>query len=139
MPAATGVEIHANLNALKTELVHGPSSTRILTVPPRDNGGDGSSFSPTDLVAAALTSCALTTMELLAKREGLSWADGASATIVKHMGGTPRQIVKLELAMVMPSGINPAHRERLEAIARTCPVAKSLAPSVEMPMTFRWS
>ncbi len=39
---------------LKIELTHGPSGTQLRTAAPVDNQGDGSSFSPTDLVAAAL-------------------------------------------------------------------------------------
>jgi uncharacterized OsmC-like protein len=47
---------------LKTELVHGPSGKTLATAAPVDNQGDGSSFSPTALVAAALASCMVTTM-----------------------------------------------------------------------------
>ena len=73
--AAAGVEMFASIQGLKTELKHGPSGREWYTVPPKDNGGDGTSFSPTDLVGAALASCALSTMALQAGREGLSWGD----------------------------------------------------------------
>jgi len=42
------------LGGLKTELVHEPSGARLITAAPVDNQGDGSSFSPTDMVAASL-------------------------------------------------------------------------------------
>jgi putative redox protein len=41
------------LGAKKVELVHGPSGEVLITEAPKDNGGEGKSFSPTDLVAAA--------------------------------------------------------------------------------------
>ena len=44
------------LGELRTEAVHEQSGTKIITDAPLDNHGKGESFSPTDLVAAALGS-----------------------------------------------------------------------------------
>jgi uncharacterized OsmC-like protein len=126
-----------SISGLSCSLRHEPSGAVISTTPPKDNGGEGSSFSPTDLVAAALASCALTTMALQAGREGLQWG-AASARIVKEMVGPPRRIGALEVVFTMPGGVPAAQRQRLEEIARTCPVARSLASDVQLPMTFTW-
>jgi putative redox protein len=131
-----GVSMSGTLSGLVVTLTHGPSGAHLRTVPPRDNGGDGSSFSPTDLVGAALAACALATLALKAPQEGLAWGD-ASATVEKHMVGPPRRIGKLELVFHMPPGVPVAQRARLEEIARTCPVALSLGAGVEVPMAFR--
>ena len=56
---------------LKMELRHGPSGAGVTTAAPRDNMGDGSSFSPTDLLAAALGSCMVTTMAIVARKAGI--------------------------------------------------------------------
>jgi putative redox protein len=138
MTAPTGVQISAALDGLTTTLTHGPSGFVLKTVPPKDNGGDGSSFSPTDLVAAALASCAITTMALLAKKEGLDFR-GATAHIEKQMVGPPRRIGGLPLQITMPAATKVEHRARLEEIARTCPVALSLHPELQKPMEFRYS
>lgn len=130
-----GVSMSAKLSGRTCALEHGPSGAALTTVPPRDNGGDGSSFSPTDLVGAALASCALSTMALVAEREALSWGD-ASAQVVKEMVGPPRRIGELTLEITMPREVVPEHRARLEEIARGCPVARSLHPDVKVPMRF---
>jgi putative redox protein len=132
-----GVPMTAAIRGLTCTLEHGPSGAQLRTVPPRDNGGDGSSFSPTDLVGAALTACALSTMALVAQREGLAWGE-ARASVEKVMTGPPRRIGELVLIFEMPREARPEQRSRLEEIARTCPVARSLHPDVKVPMQFRY-
>src|SRR5512136_2593354 len=132
-----GVSMTAVLSGLACRLAHGPSGATLNTVPPRDNGGDGSSFSPTDLVGAALAACALSTMALVARREGLAWGD-ARASVEKIMTPPPRRIGELVLAIDMPRETRPEHRARLEEAARTCPVAPSLHPDVQLPISFRY-
>jgi putative redox protein len=123
---------------LRTQAVHGPSGTTLLTDAPRDNQGKGESFSPTDLVATALGTCMLTTMGIVAKRHG--WAlEGASATVEKHMVADPeRRIGKLAVVLRLPGGFGEKERTILERTAFTCPVHKSLAERVEIPVSFEW-
>jgi putative redox protein len=132
-----GVPMTAALSALTCKLTHGPSGATLSTVPPRDNGGDGSSFSPTDMVGAALAACALSTMALVAQREGLSWGD-ARASVEKVMTPPPRRIGELPLVIDMPREVRPEHRARLEEAARTCPVVRSLHADVKVPIVFRY-
>jgi uncharacterized OsmC-like protein len=49
-------------------LMHGPSRSHIETDAPKDNQGKGESFSPTDLMGAALGSCMLTIMAMKAEK-----------------------------------------------------------------------
>jgi uncharacterized OsmC-like protein len=132
-----GVPMTAAIQGLTCSLVHGPSGSRIETVPPKDNGGTGMSFSPTDLVGAALAACALSTMALLAQREGLAWGD-ARAAVEKRMTAAPRRIGELVLVVDMPREVRTEHRARLEEAARGCPVARSLHADVKLPMEFRY-
>lgn len=122
---------------LRMELHHGPSGAKQLTAAPLDNQGDGSSFSPSDLVAAALGSCAVTTMAIVAQREGIPF-EGASFHIEKHMLSAPRRIERLPIRIRMPAGLTPEQRSRLEAIARSCPVDRSLLPDIERDFTFEY-
>ena len=132
-----GVPMSVAISGLSCRLTHGPSGAVLGTEPPKDNGGTGACFSPTDLVGAALASCALTTMALIAQREALSWGD-ARAAVEKRMTSSPRKIGELVVVFEMPKEVRREHRARLEEIARSCPVAKSLHPDVHVPMEFRY-
>jgi uncharacterized OsmC-like protein len=130
-----GVPMSVSISGLRCELTHEPSGSRIATTPPKDNGGDGSTFSPTDLVGAALASCALSTMALVAPKEGLTFGN-ASARVVKEMVGPPRRIGSLALEITMPKGTPLEQRARFEEIARGCPVARTLSADCQIPLTF---
>jgi putative redox protein len=129
------VEYRGRLRCVST---HEPSGAELATDAPKDNQGEGASFSPTDLVATALATCVLTTMGIVASRHG--WKlEGARATVEKTMVADPvRRIGKLALVVHMPAGLDEKARETLERTAHTCPVHKSLGANVEMPMTFVW-
>jgi putative redox protein len=120
------------------ELTHGPSGTKIQTDAPRDNQGRGESFSPTDLVGAALVSCILTTMAIMAERDGIDMR-GASGRVTKEMNPSPRRIARLPVEVTMPKSLSADDRKRLEAAAHSCPVHRSLAPELEAPITFIYS
>jgi putative redox protein len=120
---------------LKMELIHGPSGATLRTAAPVDNKGDGSSFSPTDLVAAALGSCMVTTMAIVAEREGIV-AEAFSFRIEKHMANDPRRIGALPVEIHMPAGLTPDQRTKLERAANHCPVHRTLAPEVDQTVTF---
>ncbi len=132
------VEINGTYTGkLKMDLRHGPSGTVIHSAAPVDNQGDGSSFSPTDLVATALGACAVTTMAIVAAREGIPF-QGADFRVEKHMRSAPRRIDRLPLRIRMPEGLSAEHRERLEEIARTCPVARSIHPEIAAEIEFEY-
>ena len=120
------------------ELTHGPSGAKIETDAPLDNNGRGELFSPTDLVGAALGSCVLTVMAIVAEREGNS-IEGATVEVEKEMITQPsRRIGKLLVKVKMPKGIPKSARAKLEATAHHCPVHKSLHPDIEAPIEFTY-
>lgn len=123
---------------LRCGAVHDNSGASLVTDAPKDNSGKGESFSPTDLVATALGSCMITTMAILAKKEGLkAGLDGTRVAIEKHMStDAPRRIVKLVTRVSFPDGIAQSDRERLKQIGDTCPVAKSLHPDIVLDIQY---
>lgn len=122
---------------LGVQMIHGPSGTKISTAAPVDNQGDGSSFSPTDLVAGGLGACMLTIIAIVAERDGLD-VSGMSFEVQKHMTSSPRRIEKVEILIHMPSGIPVAQRGKLERAAMTCPVKNTLSAETQTPVSFEY-
>ena len=123
---------------LHTRCHHTPSARELETDAPVDNQGRGESFSPTDLLATALGSCALTTMGIVARREG--WGlEGARARVEKHMVADPvRRVGRLVVRFALPGGLDEAARSTLEHTAWTCPVKQSVSPAIELDLVFDW-
>lgn len=122
--------------SLRTRAIHGPSANELLTDAPKDNQGKGESFSPTDLVATALGTCALTIMAMAARREGVE-LEGARANVTKRMIADPdRRIAGLDVRFDMPAGIPVDKRAAIEDAGLNCPVWKSIHPAIECPTEF---
>jgi len=121
---------------------HGPSSSLLTTDAPVDNQGRGEGFSPTDLVAAALGTCMLTVMGILARKQGWDIA-GIDMHVKKQMTAElPRKIARLIVAASVPPAVSakldPAARAALEHAAHTCPVRLSIHEQIDVPVTFNW-
>jgi putative redox protein len=125
------------LGGLGVELLHHPSGNTMRTAAPVDNNGDGSSFSPTDMVAAGLGACMMTLIAIVGERDGIV-LDGMKFSAEKHMEANPRHIHKVDLVIDMPAGLSPGQRKKLERAALTCPVKNSLAENMETPVEFRY-
>ena len=123
---------------LRCTATHSPSTTALQTDAPKDNQGRGEVFSPTDLVAAALATCATTIMGIVARREGFS-IDGSSCHIEKHMVTEPqRRIGSLPLHFTINADLDATQRKALEDAAHGCPVALSIHPDIDATMTFSY-
>lgn len=118
--------------------VHELSGTKLETDAPKDNQGRGESFSPTDLVATALGTCILTTIAIVAERDGINVV-GSRMSVEKEMSPPPRKIASLKTIIELPASISADYRHKLETIANTCPVKRSLHPDVQVPVEFRYT
>lgn len=125
---------------LHCRATHGPSGQSIVTDAPRDNQGRGEAFSPTDLVAAALGTCMVTIMGIVAKRNNLDLA-GTRVRVIKEMVSQPfRRIGSLKVTITVPASarLSAEDRQKLEHAAHHCPVHKSLHPDVQAPVEFSY-
>lgn len=111
---------------------------QIATDMPRGHGGLDEAFSPTDLVAAALGTCLMTVMAVVAERGKIDLT-GATIDVEKEMSSGPvRRIGHIKTVVTMPKGLklSQADRTRLENAAQMCPVKQSLHPEVEVRLAF---
>lgn len=123
---------------LRVECVHVESGTTLVTDAPKDNNGQGRSFSPTDLCAASVAACATTIMGIYGKNHDLDLT-GMKAEVVKIMASDPRRIARLEITWTMPNKpYTAAQKSSLENSVRTCPLFASLHPDMEKHIVFHW-
>jgi putative redox protein len=122
---------------LRCRSSHQPSGSALDTDAPTDNQGKGERFSPTDLVATALSTCMLTIMGIVAERHGWS-LEGCTARVEKTMTSEPpRRIALLTVWLSLPEGLDDRQRAVLQRAAEACPVKRSLEGAV--PMQVHWS
>jgi putative redox protein len=130
-----GVKINGEFIGNKmVRLIH-ESGSEILTIAPKDNWGDGSRFSPTDLAVCSLGSCILTIMSFVAENEGIDFK-GVRFEAEKIMQTSPRMIAQIPLSIYLPKGITPVQRKKLEKAAMACPVKRSLSKEVKVDINF---
>ncbi|GHB45356.1 OsmC family protein [Mongoliitalea lutea] len=123
---------------LRTNMRHLQSGLEVITDAPVDNNGKGEAFSPTDLVAAALGSCMVTIMGIVAERDGVS-LEGLSWEITKIMNSQPRKISEIVIDFHWEKPVNdPTILQKLKNAAKTCPVALSLDPALKQTINFNF-
>jgi putative redox protein len=124
------------LGTLRTEATHIQSKKVIITDAPTDNNGKGEAFSPTDLVATALTSCMMTIMGIEANKLGVTLT-GLEAETTKIMSASPRKISAIKIRFsALESDANEEQIGILKKAALSCPVALSLDPQIRQEVEF---
>lgn len=128
------------LGDLRTNSTHLQSGNQLITDAPTDNMGKGEAFSPTDLLATATGTCILTTMAIVAQRDGIELGN-SEVEVTKIMTQTPpRRVARLEINLKMKSNVvlSDEQIKKLENTAHKCPVSLSLHPDVEQVLAFEW-
>lgn len=129
------VEYQGNLRTLAKHL---KSGNTVVTDAPVDNNGKGEAFSPTDLVSAALSSCMMTIMGMVAEREEVD-LKGLRSEVVKIMASNPRRIGEIQIIFYHSSlQATDVQKQKLKNAALTCPVALSLSDLVKQTIVFNF-
>jgi uncharacterized OsmC-like protein len=132
-------QIHLRYHSpLKVECIH-ESGAHIATAGPKEFGGKGDLFSPTDLFATSLATCMMTVMAIQAIKLGID-LEGTQVFVEKEMATTPprrisRMVVHFQSSFIPPSS---AVRKKLERAAIECPVHHSLHPDLKLEVDFKW-
>lgn len=126
------------LGMLRTECEHLSSRTKLVTDAPLDNNGKGEFFSPTDLVATALGSCALTIMGIYCQQHEIL-LNNAEVGVTKIMNSNPRRIetIVLELDLTGNNWDDKTAKKVIQA-GKACPVAKTLGDNVNIEWKIKW-
>ena len=117
-----------SVSPTKTEITHGPSGAVLATTAPLDNGGDGSSFSPTDLCAASLGACTATIMTMFAAKRGVTLE--VAFEVRKEMHPAPRRLGRLELDFQLKTDCDEETFDAIVQAGKACPVRLSLSGDV---------
>ncbi len=116
---------------LRTKAKHMRSGDEFITDAPVDNQGKGEAFSPTDLLATSLGTCAITTIGIAANAHGFN-IDGAIVKVTKIMISDPRRVGEVIVEMNFPpNNYTEKEKEIIKRTAEHCPVNKSLHPDVK--------
>jgi putative redox protein len=100
---------------------------RLITDEPQRLGGDGSGPAPHELFPAALAACVSTTLVMYARTK--TWALGDVEVEVDYDNhSTPR---KFEIVIRLGGDLSKAQLERLEKVARSCPLRHSIEAGIE--------
>jgi uncharacterized OsmC-like protein len=118
-------------------MTHLASKSEVETDAPLDNHGKGERFSPTDLVASALCSCAMTLMGIAAQNHNIIIGE-IKAEVTKHMAANPRRISMIEIDFYFSQKYDDRACKILETAALTCPVSKSLSADLDQQMRFHY-
>ncbi len=99
----------------------------IVTDEPEHLGGCDAGPTPHELLAAALAACASTMVVMYARNRG--WELGPVWARAGYDPDSAPRRVTIELHL--PAGVSAPQRERLERVARTCPVRRALESDFE--------
>ncbi len=126
------------LGELRTEATHIQSGNTVITDAPVDNQGKGEAFSPTDLLATALSSCMFTIMGIAARTHQIN-IEGATCSTTKIMATEPRRVMEVIIEFNFPPlNLSSKEKQLLENAAKHCPVAKSLHTDLKQTIIFNF-
>jgi uncharacterized OsmC-like protein len=101
---------------------------------PIEDGGDDTAPTPTELFIASLASCvAFYARRYLARHELPT--EGLSAEATFEMGAKPARVSRIEVRLILPSGVPAERREALLAVASHCTVHNSLTNPPDVRIT----
>jgi putative redox protein len=104
---------------------------RLVTDEPPHLGGDGSGPAPHELLPAALAACISTTLLMYGRTK--SWDLGNVTVDVDYdHRATPR---RFDIAILLDGDLGEAQLDRLEKVARSCPLRRSIEAGAEFVET----
>ena len=104
---------------------------RLITDEPERVGGDGSGPAPHELFPAALAACVSTTLVMYARTKGWDMGEVTVSVEYDHRS-TPR---RFRIAVELTGDLSDEQLDRLERVARSCPVRRAIETGIEFEET----
>jgi putative redox protein len=100
---------------------------RLVTDEPEHLGGTDTGPAPHELFPAALAGCIATTMRMYARAKGWHLGEIEVAVDYDHQS-VPR---RFDVTITLPPGTSEEQRARLERVAQSCPLRRSIEAGIE--------
>ena len=128
------------MGELRTEATHIKSGYQLITDVPKEHGGKGESFSPTDLFCASLVSSMISVMGGVAKNPSFGGTiDGLEVRATKIMKENPHMVTELIIEFDMPKhNFTDEQKKMLETAARNSQVARSVSTDLKQTLIFNY-
>lgn len=125
---------------LRTQATHMKSGCQLITDVPKEHGGRGESFSPTDLFCASLVSSMLSVMGGMAKTPAFGGnIDGTKLKTTKVMKENPHMVTEVIIEFDLPkNNFTDEQKKMLEAAARNSQVGRSLNADLKQTLIFNY-
>lgn len=113
------------------DVVHVGTGATLRTSVSPEYGGRGTSFSSTDLLAAALATCIGSNLEPVALRHDIALGR-IRVSASKTLSTAPKRVAALAVRIAIAGEVDEATRTRLHRAADACVVHRSLRDDVEV-------
>lgn len=111
----------------KTE-IHSSSGNVLIADEPETVGGKNLGFSPTELLASSLAACTSATLRMYADRKG--WDLEEVHLEVNLEVNREEKLTKIHRKIELIGNLDQSQRDRMLAIANSCPVHKILSGTI---------
>ena len=119
----------------RCRIKHELAGAEIETDLPPEYGGQGRSFSSTDLVSAALGTCTITSIGKILERDAYD-PTLLKIEIIKELSQSPKKIKAIKLKVIHPKTFTEALIKKLRKATDSCPVKRSLNDEVEVSIEY---
>ena len=109
------------------------SGNIVIADEPQEVGGKNLGFSPSELLASSLASCTLITLRMYINRK--QWNISEIDIKVDFKRDLDQKVSLFSRKIEITGEIDDAQRQRLETIANSCPIHKTLTNSIEIKTT----
>ncbi len=119
-------------------IAHNKSGKTIVTDTPVEYGGEGKSFSSTDLLVASLANCIFTSIDKILEREGIAKEEifiDAGKSLLQNL----KRLESISLTIKTPLKLNETQTKKIMNAINICPVYKCLKDGTDIVINFEKS